>query len=228
MSPIHAWACFKRRTITRTASHSRLLSLGSCISAAVTVLSRRTTLPSSIFSCRALVSSLRWIVSQVSARIALIVLCSTDFFGLHAHGRRAKAPNEAECSRWKGNSSQLSWRYCFRSGQARRASPPLQRGAVARYLAPRRGAGPLRLGRAGSDAHPATSRPSSARSRSRVGRTDQICWLGQCVLGALSAPAVAGRFGLSNRKSTRHCRSPPAQKRRFHRCSKRLAFVDGN
>src|SRR3954447_1534419 len=33
MSPIHAWACFKRRTITRTASQSRLLSLGSCISA---------------------------------------------------------------------------------------------------------------------------------------------------------------------------------------------------
>src|SRR4051812_69164 len=87
---------------------------------------------------------------------------------------------------------------------------------------------PHGLGRAGSDAHPATSRPSSARSRSRVGRTDQICWLGQCVLGALSAPAVAGRFGLSNRKSTRHCRSPPAQKRRFHRCSKTLAFVDGN
>src|SRR4051794_5683448 len=84
MSPIHAWACFKRRTITRTASHSRLLSLGSCISAAVTVLSRRTTLPSSIFSCRALVSSIRLIASQVSARIALIVLCSTDFFGLHA------------------------------------------------------------------------------------------------------------------------------------------------
>src|SRR3954468_12099974 len=102
MSPIHAWACFKRRTITRTASHSRLLSLGSCISAAVTVLSRRTTLPSSIFSCRALASSVRLIASQVSARIALIVLCSTDFFGLHAHGRRAKARNEAESSRWKG------------------------------------------------------------------------------------------------------------------------------
>src|SRR3954471_16436426 len=92
MSPIHAWACFNRRTITRTASHSRLLSLGSCISAAVTVLSRRTTLPSSIFSCRALVSSIRLIASQVSARIALIVLCSTDFFGLHAHGRAGKGP----------------------------------------------------------------------------------------------------------------------------------------
>ena len=105
MSPIHAWACFNRRTITRTASHSRLLSLGSCISADVTVLSRRTMLPSSIFSCRALASSVRLIASQVSARIALIVLCSTDFFGLHAHGRRAKARNEAESSRWKANSS---------------------------------------------------------------------------------------------------------------------------
>src|SRR3954449_10445915 len=122
MSPIHAWACFNRRTITRTASHSRLLSLGSCISAAVTVLSRRTTLPSSIFSCRALASSIRLIASQVSARIALIVLCSTDFFGLHAHGRRAKARNEAESSRWKANSSWLSWRYCLRSAQRSTAS----------------------------------------------------------------------------------------------------------
>src|SRR3954470_15698564 len=94
MSPIHAWACFNRRTITRTASHSRLLSLGSCISAAVTVLSRRTMLPSSIFSCRALASSVRLIASQVSARIALIVLCSTDFLGLQGHGSRANARNE--------------------------------------------------------------------------------------------------------------------------------------
>src|SRR3954454_13053011 len=169
MPPIHACACFNRRTITRTASQSRLLSLGSCISADVTVLSGRTTLPSSIFSCRALASSVRLIASQVSARIALIVLCSTDFLGLQGHGSRANARNDAE-----------------------------------------------------------SSRPSSARSRSRVGRTDQIRWLGQCVLGALSAPAVAGHFCLSNRKSTRHCRSPPAQKRRFHRCSKTLAFVDGN
>src|SRR3954454_14502642 len=60
MSPIHAWACFNRRTITRTASHSRLLSLGSCISAAVTVLSSRTMLPSSSFSCRGL-----WCAIQV-------------------------------------------------------------------------------------------------------------------------------------------------------------------
>jgi hypothetical protein len=34
MSPIHAWARFKRRTITRTASHSRLLSLGSWVGGA--------------------------------------------------------------------------------------------------------------------------------------------------------------------------------------------------
>src|SRR6476619_3992181 len=64
------------------------------MSAAVTVLSRRTTLPSSTFSCRALASRLRLIASQVSARIAPIVLCSTDFFGLHAHGSRANARNE--------------------------------------------------------------------------------------------------------------------------------------
>src|SRR4051812_2960476 len=122
MSPIHAWACFNRRTITRTASHSRLLSLGSCISAAVTVLSRRTTLPSSIFSCRALASSIRLIASQVSARIALIVLCSTDFFGLHAQGGRAKPRNEAEASRGKANPSYVSWRYCLRSTQRSTAS----------------------------------------------------------------------------------------------------------
>src|SRR3954467_4972855 len=69
MSPIHAWACFNRRTITRTASHSRLLSLGSCISAAVTVLSSRTMLPSSSFSCRGLrcaiqvVGAERWLAA---------------------------------------------------------------------------------------------------------------------------------------------------------------------
>src|SRR3954447_21766036 len=122
MPPIHAWACFNRRTITRTASHSKLLSLGSCISAAVTVLSSRTMLPSSSFSCRALASSVRLIASQVSARIALIVLCSTDFFGLHDHGSRAKARNDAESSRWKANSSSLSWRYCLRSAQRSTAS----------------------------------------------------------------------------------------------------------
>src|SRR4029450_381888 len=104
MSPIHAWARFNRRTITRTASHSRLLSLGSCISADVTVLSRRTTLPSSIFSCRALVSSVRLIVSQVAARIALIVLCSTDFFGLHAHGRGGEGREAGEAAGWRGRS----------------------------------------------------------------------------------------------------------------------------
>jgi hypothetical protein len=39
------------------------------------------------------------IACQVSARIALIVLCSTDFFGVHDNGRRAKARKEAESSR---------------------------------------------------------------------------------------------------------------------------------
>ena len=67
--------------------------------AAVTVLSTRTTLPLSNLSCRALASSILLTASQVSARIALIVLCKTDFFGLHPHGSRAKARNEAESSR---------------------------------------------------------------------------------------------------------------------------------
>jgi hypothetical protein len=69
------------------------------MSAAVTVLSSRTTLPVSTFSCRALSSRMRLIASQVSARMALIVLCSTDFFGVHDSGSRAKAWNEAESSR---------------------------------------------------------------------------------------------------------------------------------
>jgi len=98
-SPGQGSAAFSRRTITRTASQSRLLSLGWCISAAVTVLSSRTTRPSSSFSCRALASSVRLIASQVSARIALIVFCSTDFFGLQPQGSRAKARNDAESSR---------------------------------------------------------------------------------------------------------------------------------
>jgi type III restriction enzyme len=60
---------------------------------------------SSSLSLRALASSARLIVSQVSPRIALMVLCSTDFFGLKPNGSRAKARNEAESSRWKASSS---------------------------------------------------------------------------------------------------------------------------
>jgi hypothetical protein len=78
--PSHAFASFSKRTITRTASHSRLLSLGSCTGAAVTVLSTRITRPRSSFVARAPVSSARLICSQVVARIALIVWCSTDFW----------------------------------------------------------------------------------------------------------------------------------------------------
>ena len=88
----------------RTASHSRLLSLGSCMSAEVTVLSSRTAAPFSSFACRATDSRARLICSQVSARIALIVWCSTDFFGLHACGSRANARNDAESSRWNASS----------------------------------------------------------------------------------------------------------------------------
>jgi hypothetical protein len=39
------------------------------------------------------------IASQLAALIALMVLCSTDFFGDHAKGSRAKARNDAESSR---------------------------------------------------------------------------------------------------------------------------------
>src|SRR5271166_6148298 len=87
------------RVITRTASHNRALSLGSCISAAVTVLSSRIIAPLSSRSFWALASSAWLTASQVSARIAAIVWCSTDFFGDHANGRRAKARNDAESSR---------------------------------------------------------------------------------------------------------------------------------
>ena len=62
----------------------------------MTVLSTRITLPLSSFSWRALESSTSLMSSQVEARIALIVLCRTDFFGLHPHGSRANARNEAK------------------------------------------------------------------------------------------------------------------------------------
>ncbi len=67
--------------------------------AAVAVLSSLMTPPVSILSNRALASTIRLIASQVPARIALIVLWSTDFFGTHGSGGRAKALNEAESSR---------------------------------------------------------------------------------------------------------------------------------
>ncbi len=47
----------------------------------------------SVRSCNLLTAS------QVSARIALIVLYKTDFFGLHPDRSRAKARKEAESSR---------------------------------------------------------------------------------------------------------------------------------
>jgi hypothetical protein len=103
--PGRALACRNRRTITRTASQSSELSVGGCISASLTVLSSRTMAPVSSFSRRASVSSARLIASQLSARIALMVWCSTDFLGHHPTGSRAKARNEAESSRWKASSS---------------------------------------------------------------------------------------------------------------------------
>src|SRR6266446_2328263 len=98
-APGRALACFSRRTITRTASHSRELSLGACISACVTVLSIRTIAPLSSFPCRALSATARLMVSQLVALIALMVLCSTDLLGDHDKGSRAKARNDAESSR---------------------------------------------------------------------------------------------------------------------------------
>jgi len=82
-------ACCRRRTITCTQSHKRLLSLGSWISAAVTVLSTGTTLPLSNLSCRALASSILLTASQVSARI---VLCKTDFFRAPSPWQPGKDP----------------------------------------------------------------------------------------------------------------------------------------
>src|SRR5437764_11057901 len=98
-APGGASACFSRRTITRTASHNRELSVGACISACVTVLSIRSIVPPSTFSWRALLTTARLIVSQLAALSALIVLCSTDFFGDHDKGSRANARNDAESSR---------------------------------------------------------------------------------------------------------------------------------
>src|SRR5262249_49895061 len=87
------------RVMTRTASDNSVLSLGSCIRAEVTVLSSPTVAPLSSRSCLALANKAWLIASQVTARIAAIVWCSTDFFGDHCNGRRAKARNEAESSR---------------------------------------------------------------------------------------------------------------------------------
>src|SRR5271157_3232667 len=70
------------------------------MSAAVTVLSSRTTLPVSTFACRALASRMRLIASHVSARMALIVMCSTAFFGVQVERAEREAaggePHEEE------------------------------------------------------------------------------------------------------------------------------------
>ena len=98
-APGNAAAWRSSRVIRRTASHNSALSLGSCISAAVTVLSIRTIAPASTLACPAAAISARLTASQVSARIALMVRCRTDFFGDHASGKRAKARKDAESSR---------------------------------------------------------------------------------------------------------------------------------
>ncbi len=95
LPPSQPSASFSSRTITRTASHSRLLSLGSCMRAAVTVLSSRMTLPVSTFFFRALRSSRRLIASQVPARIAPIVLCSDAKGEIQAASRRKDQGTDA-------------------------------------------------------------------------------------------------------------------------------------
>ena len=59
--------------MTRTASHNSVLSLGWCISAALTVLSIRTVAPLSNVSYWALTSNAWLTASQVRGRSALIV-----------------------------------------------------------------------------------------------------------------------------------------------------------
>jgi Transposase DDE domain group 1 len=44
------------------------------------------------------------LAAAVSARIARIVRCSTDFWGLQPCGSRANARNDAESSRWNASS----------------------------------------------------------------------------------------------------------------------------
>jgi hypothetical protein len=56
-APGSALARSNSRVITRTASDDRVLSLGSCISASLTVLSSRTVAPPSSRSSLALASS---------------------------------------------------------------------------------------------------------------------------------------------------------------------------
>jgi IS5 family transposase len=94
-----------RETLTKAGAIERLFELlDRWISAAVTVLSSRTIWPRSSLISRALASSVRLICSQVSAGIALIVRCSTDFCGLHAYGSLPNARNDAESSRWNASS----------------------------------------------------------------------------------------------------------------------------
>ncbi len=211
--------------MTRTASHSSLLSLGSWIGAAVTVPSNHTTLPSSSLSCRALRSSARLISSQVSGRIALIVFCSTDFRGHHDHGSRAKAQNEAGSS-MEGQFLIAQLPVLL---QQRAAQDRLSRQALASSCLERRAdtglAPPAQPDR---DARPASPTSPSIRSRSRARRKDRICWLGRCVLGALSAPAVAGTW---NQWHDPGYQKPPGLARaklRFVEQNQSVLFMDGN
>jgi hypothetical protein len=105
--------------VTRTVSHNNVLSLGSCIIAALTVPSGRTVAPLSSRSCLALTNRAWLTASQVSARRAPIVwmtrllrrtqiLAGAPAVGWHDRRRLAKKRARAiEYSRGSDKKRQL-------------------------------------------------------------------------------------------------------------------------
>lgn len=103
--PDNACARSSNRTNTRTLSHSKALSLGARIGAAVTVLSIRSMSPRSTRQAQACCNRYWLICAQVVSEIWLITLCSAAFLGTQPEVSRAKVWHDSESSRQNASSS---------------------------------------------------------------------------------------------------------------------------
>ncbi len=188
--PARASAAFSRRTITRTASHSRLLSLGSCISAAVTVLSSRTTLPDSILVAPGAgkqrpIDRLPCLGPDRADRLVQDRLLRGPANRHPGEGAERRGVLKMERQLVVAQLPMLLQERAAQHRLHRQAAPTRLLDAVTAQVLPR-------PGRAAPDARPATPTSPSVRGRSRGRRKHRIDWPGRCVPDALSAPAVSG------------------------------------
>ena len=188
-APGNAAAWRSSRVIRRTASHNSALSLGSCISAAVTVLSIRTIAPASTLAC-----SGRGNQRPIDRLPGL----GADRADGPMQDRLLRRPRQRQAGKgakgrrifqMKGQFLVTELALLFQAARSAAPFPPAAR--AARSGADPRAADRPPPGSPARAAHPASPRLPSARSRSGVRQRPRISSPGRCVPDALSAPAVA-------------------------------------